>query len=110
MTSSLLSPITGKREWRVSTTSGMKSGTASSTDTQSICERGIMMSRTVRLGDRQHALDHRQRVGVEQVALERAAQDVEQLLAVLGLAQEHRRDALHQRRLVAVVVLSSFVR
>ena len=56
-----------------------------------------------RLGHRQHALDHRQRVGVEQVALERAAQDVEQLFAVVGLAQEHRRDALHQRRLVAAL-------
>ena len=46
-TSSLLSPITGKRECLVSMISGMKSGGSSSIDTQSICARGIMMSRTV---------------------------------------------------------------
>ena len=46
-TSSLISPITGKRECFVSMISGMNSGGASSIDTQSICARGIMMSRTV---------------------------------------------------------------
>ena len=45
------------------------------------------MSRTVSLRDLQHAFDHRQRVGIEQVALVRAVQEVDQLLAVLGLAQ-----------------------
>ena len=46
-TSSLPSPITGKRECLVSSTSGRNSAGSSSIDTQSICERGIMMSRTV---------------------------------------------------------------
>ena len=46
-TSSLFSPITGKRECRVSSTSGMNSAGSSSIDTTSICARGIMMSRTV---------------------------------------------------------------
>ena len=51
------------------------------------------------LGHLQHALDHRQRVGVEQLALERAVQQLEQLLAVLGLARQERRQPLEQRRL-----------
>ena len=70
MTSSLFSPITGKRECVVSITSGMNS-------------RGLVVARHDvhlrardhdvahrHLGHRQHALDHRQRVGVEQLALE----------------------------------------
>ena len=45
--SSLLSPTTGKRECLVSRTKGMKASGGSSLDTQSICARGIMISRTV---------------------------------------------------------------
>ncbi len=45
------------------------------------------------LGDLQHALDHRQRVGVEELALERAVQELEELLAVLGLARQERATA-----------------
>ena len=58
-----------------------------------------MMSRTVISETEQHALDHRQRVGVEQLALEGAVQQVEQLLAVLGLARQERGEPLEQRRL-----------
>ena len=49
------------------------------------------------LRDLQHALDHRQRVGVEELALERAVQQLEELLAVLGLAGEKRGQPLEQR-------------
>ncbi len=45
--SSFVSPITGKRECLVSMTNGMNVSGSSSIDTQSICARGIMMSRTV---------------------------------------------------------------
>jgi hypothetical protein len=55
------------------------------------------------LGHLQHALDHRQRVGVEQLVLERAMQELEELVAVLGLAGEERRQPLEQRRLDGLV-------
>ena len=63
------------------------------------------MSRTVISDTEQHALDHRQRVGVEQVALERPAQQLHQLLAVLGLAGEEGGEPLEQRRLRAGLVV-----
>ena len=55
------------------------------------------------LGHLQHALDHRQRVGVEELVLERAVQELEQLVAVLGLAREERGQPLEQRRLAGLV-------
>ncbi len=56
------------------------------------------------LGHLQHALDHRQRVGVEELVLERAVQELEELVAVLGLAREERRQPLEERRLDRLVV------
>ena len=53
----------------------------------------------LRLRDLQHALDHRERVGVEEAALEGRVQQLDQLLAVLGLAQQQRGKALEQARL-----------
>ena len=97
--SSLFSPITGKRECSVSMTSGMNSSGASSIDTTVHLRARDHDVAHRHLGDLQHALDHRQRVGVEQRALERAVQQVDQLLAVLGLARQERGQALEQRRL-----------
>ena len=57
-----------------------------------------MMSRACSLGHLQHAFDHRQRVGVEQIALDRRVQQLDQLLAVLGLAHQQRAEALEQAR------------
>ena len=57
----------------------------------------------LRLGDLQHALDHRERLGVEDAALERRMQQLDQLLAIVGLAQQHRGQALEQARLGGVV-------
>ncbi len=45
MTSSLLSPITGKREWPASMTLGRNCSGGSWMSTTSICARGTMMSR-----------------------------------------------------------------
>ena len=102
--SSLFSPMTGKRECRVSSTSGMNAG-------RLVVERDDVHLRARdhdvahrHLGHLQHALDHRQRVGVEQLALERAVQQREQFLAVLGLAGQERGEPLEQRRLVVLVV------
>jgi hypothetical protein len=39
-------------------------------------------------GDLQRTFDDRQRVGIEQLPLERAVQQAEELLAILGLARE----------------------
>ena len=52
----------------------------------------------LQLGDLQHAFDHRERVGVEQIALVRGAQQLDQLLAVLGLAHDEGRDAARAAR------------
>ena len=46
--------------------------------------------------DLQHPLDHRHRVGVEQIALVRVVQRLEQFLAVLGLAEDERGQAFEQ--------------
>src|SRR6185295_13871124 len=48
------------------------------------------------LRDREGALDDRERVGVEQVARIRGAQQVHELLAVARLAHQQRRQALEQ--------------
>ena len=46
--------------------------------------------------DLQHALDHRQRIGIEQVPLLRDAQQFDQLFAVLGRPQQGAFQARHQ--------------
>jgi hypothetical protein len=53
----------------------------------------------LRLGDLQHALDHRERLGVEEPPLEGGMQQRDELLAVLGLAQQHRGKPLEEARL-----------
>ena len=52
----------------------------------------------------QYALDHRQRVGIEQVALKGGMQQLDQLLAILRLAHDQRREPFEQRGSVAGVV------
>ena len=49
------------------------------------------------LGDLQHAFDHRQRIGVEQVAVVSIVQRLQQILAILGLAENEGAQALEQR-------------
>jgi hypothetical protein len=51
------------------------------------------------LGDLQHALDHGERVGIEQVPLVGGAQQLDQLLPILRLAREPGAEALEQRGL-----------
>ena len=60
------------------------------------------------LGDLQRAFDDRQSIRVEQFALERAVQQREQLLAVLRLADQERREPLEQRRALMFLVVSVF--
>ena len=43
-----------------------------------------------------HALDHRQRVGVEQVTVMGFGQDLQQIVPVFGLAQDERRQAFQK--------------
>ena len=54
------------------------------------------------LGGGDGALDDRQRFGVEQLALVRRLQQLQQLLAVFGFAQEERGNAFVQTRFVRV--------
>ena len=61
------------------------------------------------LRHRQHALDHRQRVGVEQPSFERAPEQIEKLAAVFRLARQERRQPFEQRRpVVAFIVVQIF--
>ena len=55
------------------------------------------------LGHLQHALDHRQRIRIEELVLERAVKELEELVAILGLARQERGQPLEQRRLDGLV-------
>jgi hypothetical protein len=84
----------------VSTTSGMNSGTSSSIDTQSICARGIMMSRTV-VSDTDSTPSIIDSASPSSSLRSNAPQhDGEQVLAVLGLAHQQRGE---QRSMLVVV-------
>ena len=54
----------------------------------SICARGTIVVTHGRLGSGKRALGDRQRIGIEQFARMRRTQQIDQLLAVLGLAQQ----------------------
>ena len=96
--SSLLSPMTGKREWPASIDLGQELlGGLVDVDHVHLRARHHDVAR-LQLGDLQHALDHGERVRVHQVALVGGAQQLDQLLAVLGLAHQDRADALQQGR------------
>jgi len=58
--------MTGKREWPDSTTSATSLFRGSSRSTKTICERGTMMSRTCMSATARNALQHDQRIAVEQ--------------------------------------------
>ena len=99
-TSSLFSPITGKRECLVSMIERDELGGASSIDTQSICARGIMMSRTV-VSDTDSTPSIIDSASASSSWRSNAPRrSCDQLLAVLGLARQERRQPLEQRRLV----------
>ena len=90
--------MTGKRECRVSSTNGMNAG-------RLVVDRYDVHLRARdhdvahgHLRDLQRAFDDRQRIGVEELALERAVQQLEQLFAVLRLARQERRQPFEQRR------------
>ena len=96
MMSSLFSPITGKRECAVSMTKGMNcSGGVVDVDDIHLRARHHDVAH-LQLGDLQHAFDHGQRVGVQQVALVGGVQQLDQLLAVFRLAHQDRAEALEQ--------------
>jgi hypothetical protein len=56
------------------------------------------------LRDLEHAFDHRERVCIEQVALVRRMQELYELLAVFGLAQNESGQALEQRAFTVCVI------
>ena len=82
----------------------MNSGGSSSIDTQSICARGIMMSRTV-VSDTDSTPSIIDSASASSSRRSKAPRSsVEQLLAVLGLARQERGQPLEQRRLVVGLV------
>ena len=56
------------------------------------------------LGDFQHAFDHGQRLGVEEIALEGGVQQRDQFLPVLGFAQQQGRQAFKPGRFMTGIV------
>ncbi len=92
--SSRSSSITGTRECPDSTTTGRMRAAGSLRRTNTICARGTMMSRTLRSPDLEHALEHGERIGIDQAALARLAQHRQQLRAVLRLGGQALREAL----------------
>ena len=83
--SSRSSSITGKREWPDSITTGrMRAARLVAADEHHLRPRHHDVAH-LQVRDLEHALDHRERIAVDQAALAGIAQHGEQLLAVLRL-------------------------
>jgi hypothetical protein len=90
----LFSPITGKREWPVLHDHRNELvGRLSDVDHVHARARHHDVPR-LHLRHLEHALYHGQRFRVEKPALMRSAQELDQLVPVLGLARDPRADAI----------------